>query len=90
VKRKNSRSLSYKVDEVSQNLHTQLDSAVEQSIPHLANIVFVKEIVQQMKAQLDSYDAVEKFLDEIILKEQNPTKRTDLKIFQMFLTRDSQ
>ena len=88
MKRKNSRSLSYKVDGVSQNLYTQLDNALEQSIPHITNLVFIKEIIQQMKAQLDSYDAAEKFLDEIILKEQEPTKRTDLKIFHMFLTRD--
>jgi hypothetical protein len=42
-----------------------------------------------MKTQFDSYDAAEKYLDEIILKEQDPTKRTDLKILHMFLTRDT-
>ena len=76
------------MDGVSENLHPQLDSALEQSIPHITNLEFIKEIIQQMKAQLDSYDTAEKYLDEIILKEQEPTKRTDLKIFHMFLTRD--
>ena len=89
MKRKNSRSLNYKVDGLSHNLHTQLDSAFEQSIPHITNLEFIKEIVQQMKAQLNSSDAAKKYLDEIILKEQDPTKRTDLKIIYMYLTRDA-
>ena len=88
MKRKNSTNPSYKVGGVSQNLHSQLDNALEQSFPHLTNLEFIKEFVQQMKAQLDSSAAAEKYLDEIILKEQDPTKRTDLKILYMFLTRD--
>lgn len=74
---------------VSQSLHTRLDNALEQSIPHITNMEFIKALLQQMKTQLDSYDAAEKYLDEITLKEQDPTKRTDLKILHMFLTRDT-
>ena len=72
---------------MSHNLHTQLDIALEQSIPHITNIEFIREIVQQLKARLNSFDAAEKYLDEIILKEQDPTKRTDLKILHMYLMR---
>ena len=75
---------------MNNNLHALLDAALERSIPHIANLAFIKETIQQMKIQLDSYNAVEEFLDEMILKEQDQTKCTDLKILQMFLTRTQQ
>lgn len=39
-----------------------------------------------MKTHVDSYEAAEKFLDKMILKEQDPLKSTDLKILQMYLS----
>lgn len=68
------------------NISVLLDTVLERSIPHIANLFFIKEIIHQMKTQVDSYEAAEKFLDKMILKEQDPTKSTDLKILQMYLS----
>ncbi len=68
------------------NISTLLDTVLERSIPHITNLSFIKEIIQQMKTQVNSYEAVEKFLDKMILKEQDPTKSTDLKILQIYLS----
>ncbi|MFQ6125305.1 MAG: hypothetical protein ACE5R6_11975 [Candidatus Heimdallarchaeota archaeon] len=68
------------------NISALLDTVLERSIPHIANLSFIKETIHQMKVQVDSYEAAEKFLDKMILKERDPTKNTDLKILQMYLS----
>lgn len=70
----------------NKNISALLDTVLERSIPHIANLSFIKEFIQQMKTQVDSYEAAEKFLDKMILKEQDPLKSTDLKILQMYLS----
>ncbi len=70
------------------NPHNLLDEALERSIPHITNLTYIKEIILLIKdQQFESFTEVSGYLDNMILKEQDPTKCTDLKIIQMSLTR---
>jgi len=76
------------VEGLINNPHNLLDEALERSIPHITNLPYIKEIILLIKdQQFEALTEISGYLDNIILKEQDPTKCTDLKIIQMSLAR---